>query len=158
VRHAAIGEQAPEEFDLGRGYVPPHPAIRLTADPFRVRQVLVRPKARGAVRVFAHFRPFSGGPGENRAGWRPRFLPAGGEKTCKHGFLPAAGSARELTGSRRSLAPMLATKDADLQGIFSGSDGTRTRDLRRDRPVRGSRRWTTMGAESLYSCGFSGYS
>jgi hypothetical protein len=39
-----------------------------------------------------------------------------------------------------------------------GSDGTRTRDLRRDRPVRGSRRFTTIDAESLYSCGFPGVS
>jgi hypothetical protein len=39
-----------------------------------------------------------------------------------------------------------------------GSDGTRIRDLRGDRPVRGSRRMTTTGAESLYSCGFLGSS
>jgi hypothetical protein len=37
-----------------------------------------------------------------------------------------------------------------------GSDGTRTRDLRRDRPVRGSRRLPTIDAQSLYSCGFRG--
>jgi hypothetical protein len=41
---------------------------------------------------------------------------------------------------------------------FSGSDGTRTRDLRRDRPVRGSRRLATIDALSLYSCGFAGFS
>jgi hypothetical protein len=29
----------------------------------------------------------------------------------------------------------LATEHAHLQDVFSGSDGTRTRDLRRDRPV-----------------------
>jgi hypothetical protein len=39
----------------------------------------------------------------------------------------------------------------------SGSDGTRTRDLRRDRPVRGSRSLTTIDARTLYSCGFSGF-
>jgi hypothetical protein len=32
--------------------------------------------------------------------------------------------------------PEWATKDTDLQGFLDGSDGTRTRDLRRDRPVR----------------------
>ena len=36
---------------------------------------------------------------------------------------------------------------------FGRSDGTRTRDLRRDRPLRGSQRLTTMNAQSLYSCG-----
>jgi hypothetical protein len=44
---------------------------------------------------------------------------------------------RDLRGmktSRRSSAPNPATKHADLQGLY-GSDGTRTRDLRRDRPV-----------------------
>jgi hypothetical protein len=52
------------------------------------------------------------------------------------------------------LRPAGQQKDANLQVCY-GSDGTRTRDLRRDRPVRGSRRLTTMDAESLYSCGFS---
>jgi hypothetical protein len=36
---------------------------------------------------------------------------------------------------RRSFTPILATKDAYLQDVLSGSDGTRTRDLRRDRPA-----------------------
>jgi hypothetical protein len=36
-----------------------------------------------------------------------------------------------------------------LQGFY-GSDGTRTRDLGRDRPVRGSRRLATIDAQSLY--------
>ncbi len=44
---------------------------------------------------------------------------------------PRAGHAR----SRRSFAPILATKQSYLQDVFSGSDGTRTRELRRDRPV-----------------------
>jgi hypothetical protein len=34
----------------------------------------------------------------------------------------------------------------------NGSDGTRTRDLRRDRPFRASQRETTIGVQSLYSC------
>ena len=55
-------------------------------------------------------------------------------------------------GARRRKTPPLAGERQD------GSDGTRTRDLRRDRPVRGSRRLTTMDAESLYSCGLSGLS
>jgi hypothetical protein len=33
----------------------------------------------------------------------------------------------------------------------NGSDGTRTRDLRRDRPLPRSRRMTTMAVQSLYS-------
>jgi hypothetical protein len=36
--------------------------------------------------------------------------------------------------SRRSFCAEPATENADLQD-FSGSDGTRTRDLRRDRPA-----------------------
>jgi hypothetical protein len=44
-----------------------------------------------------------------------------------------------------------------LVGLTQGlSDGTRTRDLRRDRPRRGSRRLATMDAESFYSFGFRG--
>jgi hypothetical protein len=52
------------------------------------------------------------------------------------------------------LSPIQATYHPSLQALY-GSDGTRTRDLRRDRPVRWSRRLTTMDAESLYSCGFA---
>ncbi len=66
-----------------------------------------------------------------------------------------AGCARDERG-RQSIAPSLATKDSDLQVLY-GSDGTRTRDLRRDRLVSRKRRWATMDAESLYSCGFSGF-
>jgi hypothetical protein len=66
------------------------------------------------------------------------------------------GAARLLPDIASS-APNKATEDADLQGKRrDGSDGTRTRDLRRDRPVRGSRRLATMDAQSLYSCGFPG--
>jgi hypothetical protein len=35
---------------------------------------------------------------------------------------------------RRSFAPERTTIHVDLQGFY-GSDGTRTRDLRRDRPA-----------------------
>jgi hypothetical protein len=45
-----------------------------------------------------------------------------------------AGCARDERGGRRSITPSRATKDANLQVCY-GSDGTRTRDLRRDRPV-----------------------
>src|SRR6266542_3370249 len=48
-----------------------------------------------------------------------------------------AGSARDETSLRPS-APSQSTKHTDLQ-VFYGSDGTRTRDLRRDRPVRRNR-------------------
>src|SRR5919201_4103894 len=64
------------------------------------------------------------------------------------------------TALDRRLGPQarLHVAERDLQDVFYGSDGTRTRDLRRDRPVRGSLRLTTMHAESLYSWGFSGFS
>jgi hypothetical protein len=48
-----------------------------------------------------------------------------------------ASLVRDVLGmkrGRRSWTPRPATKDAALQGIY-GSDGTRTRDLRRDRPA-----------------------
>jgi hypothetical protein len=45
---------------------------------------------------------------------------------------------RGMKRSRRSFTPGPATKHADLQVLY-GSDGTRTRDLRRDRPVRRNR-------------------
>jgi hypothetical protein len=52
-----------------------------------------------------------------------------------------------------------ATQHARLQDKRrDGSDGTRTRDLRRDRLARASRRWTTIDAESIYSCGLAGLS
>src|SRR5918999_1373568 len=38
-------------------------------------------------------------------------------------------------------------KDADLQAVFSGSDGTRTRDIRRDGPSRAQRRSATDVSE-----------
>jgi hypothetical protein len=38
----------------------------------------------------------------------------------------------------------------------NGSDGTRTRDLRRDRFVPGKRRLATIDAQSLYSCASAG--
>src|SRR6266511_6099873 len=40
---------------------------------------------------------------------------------------------------------------------WSGSDGTRTRDLRRDRLVPSKRRLATMDALSLYSCCSTGF-
>jgi hypothetical protein len=56
---------------------------------------------------------------------------------------------RGIDGGRRSFAPSEATRHADLQG-FNGSDGTRTRDLRRDRHVPGKQRLATIDAQSLY--------
>jgi hypothetical protein len=45
---------------------------------------------------------------------------------------------RGIHGGRRSFVPTRTTKDTDLQVLY-GSDGTRTRDLRRDRPARRNR-------------------
>jgi hypothetical protein len=76
--------------------------------------------------------------------------------------LPASGGSerlfpardeRGMKRSRRSLRRAGQQENADLQELY-GSDGTRTRDLRRDRLVRGSRRLTTIGVQTLYSCGF----
>src|SRR5215210_9204135 len=61
-------------------------------------------------------------------------------------FAARKGAERAYSGNERSF----------LQGNQSdGSDGTRTRDLRRDRPLRGSRQWPTIDAQSLYPCGVS---
>ena len=62
---------------------------------------------------------------------------------------------RGIERGRRSFAPKPTTKDADLQ-VFYGSDGTRTRDLRRDRLVPLIRRLATIDVLSLYSCGSAG--
>jgi hypothetical protein len=53
--------------------------------------------------------------------------------------MAGGSSARDQRGrpvkDGRSIAPKPTTKDVDLQDLFYGSDGTRTRDLRRDRPA-----------------------
>ena len=68
-------------------------------------------------------------------------------------------SAARFAARNSGMGATQTTQHACLQGKQrDGSDGTRTRDLRRDRPVRGSRRLTTIDAESLYSCGFAGLS
>jgi hypothetical protein len=46
----------------------------------------------------------------------------------------AVRDVRGIGGDRQSHAPWQTTEDADLRGFY-GSEGTRTRDLRRDRPV-----------------------
>jgi hypothetical protein len=56
--------------------------------------------------------------------------------------------------SRRSFTPGWATKDADLQVVY-GSDGTRTRDLRRDRPVLVFPGWAGVGGDYGREQGFS---
>jgi hypothetical protein len=50
------------------------------------------------------------------------------------GWLFPVRDERGMKRSRRSFASRATAKDADLQVLY-GSDGTRTRDLRRDRPV-----------------------
>jgi hypothetical protein len=66
-------------------------------------------------------------------------------------LIEQAGTIRELSGSahgtthnrrrstspvERSAAPPLEAKSRLCSGFVNGSDGTRTRDLRRDRPVQ----------------------
>ena len=48
-------------------------------------------------------------------------------------FSKSCGITAGHAKSRRSFTPIVATEHAHLQDVFSGSDGTRTRDLRRDR-------------------------
>jgi hypothetical protein len=62
---------------------------------------------------------------------------------------------RGMKIGRRSFVPRPTTKDADLQVLY-GSDGTRTRDLRRDRLVPRIRRLATIDVLSLYSCAYAG--
>jgi hypothetical protein len=57
-------------------------------------------------------------------------------------------------GDRRSSAPRLTTEGLDLQDVFHGSDGTRTRDLRRDRPVLVFPHWAGTGGDSRREQGF----
>src|SRR5919198_3841162 len=56
-----------------------------------------------------------------------------------------AGSARD----EKKPAVVMSNTSIDLQ-VFYGSDGTRTRDLRRDRPSRARRRRTKNSSEQSY--------
>ena len=56
------------------------------------------------------------------------------------------GMLRGMKRSRRSFAPKVTTKASDLQ-VFYGSDGTRTRDLRRDRPILVIPGWAGIGGD-----------
>jgi hypothetical protein len=71
-----------------------------------------------------------------------------------HDPLPPATAERKERGiaeGRRSSALGQTTNHGALQGFY-GSDGTRTRDLRRARHVPRTRRLATIDAQSLYSC------
>jgi hypothetical protein len=96
-------------------------------------------------------------------GMSERSGPLSGNRTCRFAALswPArvwdsrAGRARDPSGSRRSITPGSATKDADLQDVFYGSDGTRPRDLRRDRPVLVYPGWPGASGDLPREQGFS---
>src|SRR6266511_6460316 len=115
------------------------------------RRSVARKPLAVTTQAFARFRPFrvvrvrvvrDGGRG---------FLPAGSEKTCKQtlfSFSIYCAISAGRAGSRRSSAPSQATKHAYLQDVYNGSDGTRTRDLQRDRPVRGLRPTRRSGKRS----------
>jgi hypothetical protein len=64
----------------------------------------------------------------------------------------ALGRSRRIAGTSRAREPQTPWRLGTCDRL-NGSDRTRTRDLRRDRPVRGLRRLATIDAESLYSCG-----
>jgi hypothetical protein len=70
----------------------------------------------------------------------------------------AGGTLRwtQLLGTRTLDIARGITVDPSGTGNFYGSDGTRTRDLRRDRLVPRMRRLATIDALSLYSCGSAG--
>ncbi len=72
---------------------------------------------------------------------------------------PASGSHRAATASiiRRSFAARPPPEFRLCRSAWDGSDGTRTRDLRRDGPLRGSQRWVAIPALSPYACGFSAF-
>jgi hypothetical protein len=81
-------------------------------------------------------RPVSVGSGKCRAGWAAAgsFLVGRKDLQTENLFYLLGMSARPV----RKPAVVRAqpgNKDAALQGVLSGSDGTRTRDLRRDRCV-----------------------
>jgi hypothetical protein len=105
----------------------------------------------------------AGSPRDDR-GPVARLAPQTGDGKCPFAALLAFGSrlisraesVREAGGKPAVVCAKTDNKRSRLQDVFYGSDGTRTRDLRRDRPVRGSRRLATMDAQSLYSCGFPG--
>jgi hypothetical protein len=93
----------------------------------------------------------------SRGNWRPQ-----AEATD----LPPTSLGRELVAVIQADRSPRGARDEELQGGIGwhkipanrdGSDGTRTRDLRRDRQVPESRRLTTTDAQSLYSCDFSGF-
>jgi hypothetical protein len=95
----------------------------------RVRQVLEHPNvARDVRQLCAGFeltpddarRPHR--PARRLGYYRPRSAPAGHSRREQRG----------IGGDRRSYAPNRTTHHAGLQDFY-GSDGTRTRDLRRDR-------------------------
>jgi hypothetical protein len=77
--------------------------------------------------------------------------------------LPASGGSerlfpardeRGMKRNRRSFCAEPATENADLQA-FIGSDGTRTRDLRRDRPVLALPAWAWMRGDPRRDQGVS---
>ena len=73
---------------------------------------------------------------------------------CKSATFCVCSGIRAMKGSRRSVASQEATEHADLQGVFYGSDGTRTRDLRRDRPALVMPVWAGIGGDYRCQQGF----
>jgi hypothetical protein len=56
-------------------------------------------------------------------------------------------SAREAGGKPAVVFAQLGNRTRRFAGVFNGSDGTRTRDLRRDRPSRAPRHLATNSSE-----------
>jgi hypothetical protein len=75
---------------------------------------------------------------------------------CRPGSRPrrARGIDPGSVRNRRSLTSARATQHADLQGSFYGSDGTRTRCLRRDRPIIAVPGWAGIGGNLRSERGF----
>ncbi len=79
---------------------------------------------------------------------------------ANRGVLESLDALTSPSTPHRANAPKATSNEkVPASGDFEdGSDGTRTRDLRRDRLVPRKRRLATIDAQSLYSCGSAGSS
>src|SRR5262249_60284064 len=73
-------------------------------------------------------------------------------------FIPSVGGrGRCLDRQERSIPRPHCRRPIPHGYAVAGARGLEPATPRHDRPVRGSRRLTTIGVESLYSCGFAAF-
>jgi hypothetical protein len=85
--------------------------------------------------------------------------PIDGYSGARESAASAGSHMRDLRGMNCGLRASMDNAKVPFAGTSrDGSDGTRTRDLRRDRPLQWSRRLTTIDAQSLDLCALSGFS